>query len=498
MGLLAPSAIVVMLWLTDQGPGVSRDSIVYIGTARSLAEGNGFYSSDTQPMTQFGPGYPLLLAATGLVVDDPARAVRWLQAFLLGANVVLFGSLLHLATERDALATACGTLLFLCSVPALTVHYYAWSEPLFLTFALAGFLLLCRHLEYPSWLTLLATATCFGLASATRYAGVTLLPPLVAGLLFMGGGTLGRRVRDTIVALVLACTPLGLWLIRNTLISGAPTNRSVVSHPPTVGHLRDLVHTVHDFVLPVPMPGRPAAVYLGLLSALLAAGLVLLCRERFGASNRAPADTAIPVLSALFAVGSVAFLVLSIWLLDARISFIDRLMVPTFAFATVAFVSTTRNVARTLRRPIIWSLGVGALLLSVAVNGGRSFSWGIETHRNGLGYTSRRWLESETMAFVRSVPSDVKVYSNDPLATRFLTGREAVMIPAKWFRATLENNQDYDEELRALCQGCKENAAVVVYLSAIKRRHLPTPGELAASCGFPAGRVLADGTVYGE
>jgi hypothetical protein len=496
MGLLGPLAAGLVLWLTAYGPGVSRDSVVYIGSARSLAEGQGFISGD-EPMIKFPPGYPLFLAIAGLWGEDPATAVPWFHALLFGVNLVLFGWMIYVATEHDLAGTACGTLLLLSSAPILKVHSFAWSEPLFFSFSLTGVLLLASHLAKPRSAVLVAAAASFGFAMVTRYAGVALLPPLVGGLLLLGRGPLARRVRESILALAVACAPLAVWVIRNVRVSDSATGRGVAVHPDIIRHLRGLKNMIHDFLLPVPLPGRVVAAYLGILAVLFTVGILLFCKERFAGSRRTSPSAVIPVVCLLFSAVYVAFLFFCMSFVDARISFIDRLVAPAFVFTVVAFIGVAFGVSRSLRMPAIRWLCIAALLLSIAVNGTRASSWAMEAHRSGQGYAARSWRESETVAFVRSLASGVKVYSNDPLAVRFLAGREAVPLPYNVIRATGEENAHYREELRIVCRDGLENGALVVYFSAIRHSYLPTPEELDGFCGLPVARRLSDGTVYG-
>ncbi len=185
-------ASLLMWWITDLGPGVSPDSTVYIETAKNVLAGKGF-SAGGEPATYGGaygdspPAYPLLLAIVGLSRHgDIIRSGRLLGTLLYGINLVLFVIVVRMCTARSLSATACAVFVFLSSTIVMEVHVMAWSEPLFIVFTLAAFVLLSLHVSRPTTFSLMVTSLMVGFAMVARYAGVALLPTMASALLLLG------------------------------------------------------------------------------------------------------------------------------------------------------------------------------------------------------------------------------------------------------------------------------------------------------------------------
>ncbi|GAI92915.1 unnamed protein product [marine sediment metagenome] len=108
-------ASVLMLWITSIGPGVSPDSTVYLGVARSLLSGDGLVAAG-KPLTHYPPGYPLSLALAGrLLGADLLQTQRLFGAFLFGVNTVLFGIAVALCTDCSLLAAGVAVSAFVLS-----------------------------------------------------------------------------------------------------------------------------------------------------------------------------------------------------------------------------------------------------------------------------------------------------------------------------------------------------------------------------------------------
>jgi hypothetical protein len=145
----------------------------------------------------------------------------------------------------------------------------------------------------------------------------------------------------------------------------------------------------------------------------------------------------------------------------------------------------------------VWYAFILFVLLSVTINGAREVAVVVDTYRNGSGYTSRQWQNSETIAAVISLPKDMEIYSNGQDAIQFLTGRAVTNIPLVAYPGTLQLNQYFEEELQVICREVIEGEAIVVYLNGITWRwYLPTRNELESKCTMPVLARLDDGAIY--
>lgn len=481
-----------MYWLMSHGPGVSPDSIVYLEGARSVLSGHGLVVAGV-PMTHFPPVYPLLLAAIGLVDHDLLHAARLLNAFLFGANIVLAGSAVYLATDRRIRPAACAVLLLVVSGPVLDLHAMAWSEPLFLAFTLSGLLVLAAQVTFPDRRMLALGATCLGLAMATRYAGIMLIPVLLFVLWFMGNRSFSDRIRDTLLAMPLAVGPLGLWMVRNAMMSHGVTDRTLTWHPVGREQLEQLVHTLSDYVLPVPGGLFPKLILLLGLLVLLAVIWRQVPREEKDDWYTGLSHT-LPVLLVLFTMTYVAFLAVSISVADPNIPFDDRLLFPVFACVIIAATVLGECFARS--RPWArWALA-SLVLLSLGLRTVPAAVTLIRVHRDGSGYSSEGWRRSPAIATLRVLPRPAVVFSNAPEAVGYLTKLAALPLPDSLTIETKRPNHHYQVEIATLCARVASGRAVVVYLATEGIGDPDEQADLEKRCAFGQAGKYADGTIY--
>jgi hypothetical protein len=69
-----------------------------------------------------------------------------------------------------------------------------------------------------------------------------------------------------------------------------------------------------------------------------------------------------------------------------------------------------------------------ALILFVGLTAFRSGQFGTVFYKHGVGYNSKTWAGSPVVRNLRAL-DNVPVYTNDPLAIYYLTGRPAILIP---------------------------------------------------------------------
>ncbi len=482
----------LMYWMMSHGPGISPDSIVYLESARSILAGQGVVVAGV-PMTHFPPVYPLLLAAVGLVDHDLLHAVRLLHAFLFGADVVLVGSAVYLATGRRNVPAALAGLLFVVSAPGLDLHAMAWSEPLFFAFTLAGLLVLAAQVSHPNRRMVALGATCLGLAMATRYVGIMLIPVLLLVLWFVGSRSVRDRMRDSFVAIPLVVAPLGLWMVRNTMLSHGVTDRTLAWHPVGRAHLEQLVHTLSDAILPLPVSVlAKVALLLGLLFLLAASWRQSPTEEHndwYTGLSRS-----LLLLLVLFAVTYVAFLLVSISLADANTPLDDRLLFPVYGCAIVAGTIIGARFAWS-RSWAGW--GLSALVaLSLGLRMVPAAETVIRVHRDGSGYSSAGWRGSPAIAQLGALSRSVVVFSNASEAVGYLTALHVLPLPDSLSPATLLPNRRFQAEIATLCARVNSGLAVAAYLTTEGIGDPDEKARLAQRCTFRQATDYPDGTIY--
>ena len=112
-------------------------------------------------------------------------------------------------------------MLFVLTLTAIIeTSLMAWSEPLFIVLILLSIVLLRQWLFRENLATLMAMAATVSLGCLTRYIGVVLLVAVGGSILLFARSDPGTRVRRTVLFVVIAAAPLGLWLVRNLLVAG--------------------------------------------------------------------------------------------------------------------------------------------------------------------------------------------------------------------------------------------------------------------------------------
>src|SRR5436309_11784682 len=125
VGAIAILGSCVLLISTRWGIGGYPDSVVYIGVARSILNGNGarFFNDmgEFTPVTQYPPLYPSIMAALGIMGLDPLLGSRWLSALFFGANALLVVCILYRITLSPG-ASIAGAFFALTSFPMIYIH----------------------------------------------------------------------------------------------------------------------------------------------------------------------------------------------------------------------------------------------------------------------------------------------------------------------------------------------------------------------------------------
>ena len=500
LGLIGIAGFILVLRLTTPyGVGVSPDSATYIGGARNLLAGRGFFFNGS-PITHFPPLYPLFLSAVGLLDNNLLHAARFLSAILFAINLGLVALVVYLAAGRNFLITTFAVLFFASSEPVLELHLWAWSEPLFITFSLACILLLSLYVIKPIWSWLIASALCLGFALITRYIGGAFLPAALV-LVFVGGAgqKLARRVRDSLIWLGLACAPLIILSIRNTLMIGTATDRSFAIHPMSLSYYVPRIFTyMVAFIIPITLPNWAQPTIFALVAVTLLALFIILFKRPLRDTHWRSMGLVVSVSCLLFSVCYFVLLFISISFLDAKTTLDWRLLSPGFVLLTVAAFSAVWTISQSLKKPLVWWCFLVLIALFISMKIPDSVQSVAAFRTTGLGYTSKDWRHSQTVAFVQSLGGDQKIYSDGADVIGFLTEKDVPYFPEKYDPYTKSVNPLYDKEIADMCADTRASKALVVYIYSIPlRAYLPTKIELESACQLPVLQSFADGMVYG-
>ena len=490
---------------TRWGIGASPDSVVYIGAARSIAAGQGYrypaWTGPGEPVTHFPPLYSFILALGGAVGIDPLSGARLLNLLLYAANGLFFGSVLLAHGGKSGWLPALGTFLLLTSIPMLTIHSMAWSEPLFLLLGFLSLLLLAKHIQAKNTLLLVASALLAGLALLTRYAGIAIVTSGFISLVIFRTESFRKRLLNGLAYCGLGILPGLVWALRNQWVAGTATNREIIYHPISPSTLANGVKILASWAMVPDSLSTPllGIVLLALLSGFLAIVFFLMRKTAYqhhlslkGLLQRIPVYH---VMLGVFILVYAGFLILSISFIDANTPMDHRILSPIFWGGALLFFSLFMppvrvelgNFSRVIMIGLVlFSLGYSWLATKFVLNG----------FREGIGLNSLVWQRSETIAQVKRLPAETPVYSNAAEAVYLHTYHPALRIPREIELVTGQPNPEYESILQNIRSVITEQAGVLAYFDFFQPAGYPTRDELVELLSLRVGMMTADGTIF--
>ncbi|HEU0293353.1 MAG TPA: phospholipid carrier-dependent glycosyltransferase [Anaerolineales bacterium] len=480
--LFAMSGTLLLLQATPEGLGLSDDSIAYIAGARSMLAGNGYreaWLASNGPVTHFPPGFSSTLAFVGLFGPDPLRGARFVNALLFGLNALLLGIL----AWRMTLSLTAGLVLaglFLMSSEMLQVHGMAMSEPLFIFLFLLSLWAFDLYFEFPpssvgrgiagEWWWLVGCGVLSGMAYLTRYAGLALVAAYIGAICILR--TSWRKRLTSIGIFLVGFLPWALgWAIRNRLVAETATNRTFAWHPITVENLKIGRFEVSQFLIPVEAWRReifkqPYLIEM-VVALVLAAVLVwtlrkawnYLSKPRPAAGLKRGGQESREVISftvGLFIFAYLASIVASMTMFDAATKFKLRILAPAYVGLFILLVYAGVWLSKR-NRPIV-------IILTLIILGFSVYKQSItfaQLSRGGLGYASFQWYDSQAMEYLRELPPDVRIYTNEPGAVYLYTGRGAVILPYRYDAAAGMELTGFEEGVASMQQQVTAGQAVL-------------------------------------
>ena len=418
------------------GPGLTPDSSTYVSVARSLVDGEGFvaFYGDLQ---LFPPLFPLVLAVGGVFGVDAIAAAAWVNAGAFGGAVWLVGGWLH-RREAPALLSIGAAAAAALSLPMARVVAYVWSESAFVFLVVSSLSLLDRHVRNGGRGALLLAAICAALCCLTRYVGLAVVACGVVVLAVAGQGAGTMRLRRVAAYVVIALTPIGLWMVRGWVLFGAPVAETDAGRWTSGLHALDTGCTeVLSWIVGPSAFWRLAwlweagaqSTFASVAWKLAALGV---CGGFFAwALVRRPGnwrDMLVPAcfLACYFALLAAALPLRGLfpeprYFAPAHLPLILTVALGVHAMLACGLARTLRHRGRRLLIGAVAGMGL-ALWLAQWANAQR-----IDVARwlaqGSDGYGAKRWRESETVLHLRStgLPGS-KIFTNDHAAVYLLAG----------------------------------------------------------------------------
>lgn len=355
----ATGALALFLHLRDEAVSWPMGGALHVGAAASLAQLEGWRLPSGRPFAVYGPVYPALLAVGRVAGADVVPTVYALHAIAWGAGVVSSYALGRRCAGpwTGALAACAYALLGSTNVLVRTVLPDHVAIALMLSC-----LALASSAPPLSIRRLVALGAIAGLAAATRYTSLVTLVPLLAVVLARREG-----LRRAATFLVVATAPIGLWMLRNEVLTGHLTgmarfrdrfnDRALLPWEDVAAAFRI---AVHDLFSPSSM-GLRHVVYLRelpLLPALVAVVAIVAVILAATVPRRAPLS-ACAHLCAAFAGTHVAVTLL-VWAVGNNDPLVSRYLAPAWPPLIVVLL----DLAARVRLP--WTIAPASALVWIA------------------------------------------------------------------------------------------------------------------------------------
>ena len=451
--LISLIGVLLVLQATPDGAALSDDSIAYIAGARSMVAGHGYreaWLASNQPVTHFPPAFPAVLAFFGYLGIDPLHAVRWVNALLFGASAFILGILAWRMTPSLTAGLVLAGL-FVLSGDLLQVYSAAMSEPLFIFLSLLAIWTFDLYFERDQHWWLGACATFVGIAYLTRYSGLALIATFVAALLILPGRWKRKLILSTLF--VVGTLPWILaWTIRNRLVAENATNRILAWHPITNENISIGLRTVSEFLIPVEawrqVIHKETPIIQTLIFVILGAVLIWLAIRTWKyltdkGANKQELREVISFTTALYLFAYLASIASSMLMFDAATKFKLRILAPTFVCLLILLVYFGVWL-RGKNRPLVIVL----TFVFVGLFAYKQVNTVSFLSRGGLGYASFQWYDSKAMAYLRELPPDIHIYTDEPGAVYLYTGRGNYVLPDRYDSATALPRESFDENLK--------------------------------------------------
>jgi hypothetical protein len=502
-------AIFILVCTKKYGTGFSGDSVQYMAAADNLLAGRGLLMVNEEVSTSWPPLYPTLLAMLKFCGLDYIASTRCISAVTFGLTMFLAGLWVLKYSQRLFLAVLC-SLAILCSKPLTWVFSYAWSEPIFLLLLMLYFLILPAVIKKPTMKRVVGLGVVTAAACLTRYMGGVLFVVFVVLLMINREHPFWKRVTSAGVFGIVSVLPLGLWLLRNWVLTDTLTGPRFPSERTFLTNINLAGKLVASWYLPSQIVNAaPGCVFFCLFSALITIIVVYdirRCRKNNQYWLRSP-----EVMLASFLVvytGAILAMITCTYLMELN----DRYLAPSYLAAVLLFLVSFRNIFALDMKLIQTKKEIYGKVVRTGILGGIAVGIWFATGTNHVllraermvkygagGRNSDRWQQSETVGWLKSHPLSGDVFSNRTFGVFFFTRHTCKPIPShptgKWAGCPAFR-QRCQYRLAEFERGVKsKEPAYLVWFAAKPRPNTYSLEELQDLCRMTVIKKFEDGII---
>jgi len=439
IGLVVAAILGVFLIIhaTAFGPWVFSDATTYIWTATNLAQGKGLVIQNPTGgydlLTWHPPLFPVILSIPIRFGADPLQAARWMNAFAFGA-VILLGGLATWRYTRSLLATLGVTILTVFAMDLIYVFSGAMSEAIFFVLGFSALILLVEAIKIPDKKSIWIIAGILaGLSYLARYTGIAFVAVVIAIPMLFLTGSFWRRIRKmALVGAPAVLIPVA-WsvfvFINNRTIGG----RSVLSGDNLRLDFVDYFQNAWGVMtgwIPFILRGNhilPAVwkftLGLGIVLAVLVVGLQSYRKTKTKSENKNHLVWLTTI--GFFLIAYLGFHIMS-YIFSSAAPAVDRRLLSPVLFAGILLLGAIFSLPKQLSwkglRPFEWLFLLYTLISFLYFHGSlRLYLY--DQHHYGMGYTSKRWDDSDLVRQAIALDPKEMVASNNEEILFFYSGR---------------------------------------------------------------------------
>ncbi|MCW5874359.1 MAG: glycosyltransferase family 39 protein [Anaerolineales bacterium] len=485
-------SLCVYIATSQFGPGLSTDGARYLSTAESLAAGGGLIDYLGEPLINWPPLYPAILAVLHAISGaDVMLLAQIVNIVSFGAVIALSGVFILRALPGQYTFALLASLIVATCVPLLEVSANVASDPLFmlcvLLWLLAAQQYVARRAPRHFWqMVALAAAACY-----LRYAGAALVMSGALVVLLAWRPQWRQALLHAAAYGALSGLPIGLWAIfHNYPLSGKLLGTHQPAYP--LGLLVAFIEKVASWFVPerILLIVPPLALF-GLLLVLLA---VRSTRQRWAAFGQQLLSARL-LPAAAFTLVYGGMLVFAISYSEHRVPGSQRLhalllpcLLALAAAAWAHFGPRLTGMWRTLAL-LAACLWLAFPLYRTAEYVRRSHAEGDVSYYNLYNTRGLRQSElAEHLSQLALQPED-KVYSNNEAAAWYLLRRQIYRLP----RYDGETQASLEAALLAFdgWPASSDTAYMVWFGNELDyKRDVPTPEQMQAILPASTLRVL--------
>ena len=463
--------VILILYFTRSGLGMSGDSVWYVMGADNMLAGDGYSRTsgggEIKPIVGFPPFFSMVLAGLGYMGFDLIEGLRWLNALMFGVSAFLTWRLIHQYTGSKWVSLA-GAVLFLGSSSLIKYHSWVMSEGLHILLQLTVFSLLIAYINSEKKILWVFAAIITGVGIITKYIGFSLLFSGALTIFFFSEKDWKAKIMNSFLYIFIAFLPVMVWFMRNSTLGGNLTNRTFAFHPMRLDLLEIYKYEIGNWFLLHRLIAWGQRFLITLLLAVIGPMYFFVSQFKEWRSKQhihQKKARALPWLLIIYTLAFLVILVINSTFLDAATtpSAPERYLVPLYVTSMILILITTYDLISHSRLKIVLAPTLAAVLVAITfLHIQNSFDLYGE---NGvdLGYQSLKVQNPSLVAGLQGISQDRILYSDNPERTYALTGRTAYFFPVEYSRYTQQSKPNYFEQIAQIRIGLQAGGRLIIF-----------------------------------